>query len=158
MAIKMKEKYDKYCGDIDKMNKLIYMGLILDPNLKYIGIQLIVHFMYGQDKGETVAEDIKKFANKLFEEYRVIYTPTIHLSGESSILSTSASSSKEGSLDIMYSISEQMVQALICGQDWIRAQLRKPKLDMEENIEELEKIEKDLKNANIDDEIIFVTE
>lgn len=64
--------------------------------------------MYGQDKGETIAEDIKKFANKLFEEYRVIYTPTIHLSGESSILSTSASSSKEGSLDIMYSISEQV--------------------------------------------------
>ncbi|VFQ69629.1 unnamed protein product [Cuscuta campestris] len=42
--------------------------------------------------------------------------------------------------------------------DWIRAQLRKPKLDMEENLEELEKMEKDLKNANIDDDLIFVTE
>ncbi|VFQ69281.1 unnamed protein product [Cuscuta campestris] len=42
--------------------------------------------------------------------------------------------------------------------DWIRAQLCKPKLDMEENLEELEKMEKDLKNANIDDDLIFVTE
>ncbi|VFQ69765.1 unnamed protein product [Cuscuta campestris] len=53
---------------------------------------------------------------------------------------------------------KEMVQALICGQDWIRALLRKKKLDMEENLQELENLEKDLKDVNIEDDLIFVTE
>ncbi|XP_052482956.1 putative AC transposase [Gossypium raimondii] len=34
MAIKMKEKYDKYWGDIDKMNLLMFVACILDPRQK----------------------------------------------------------------------------------------------------------------------------
>lgn len=32
MARKMKEKYDKYWGSLDKMNKVIYYAVILDPS------------------------------------------------------------------------------------------------------------------------------
>ncbi|KAG8491002.1 hypothetical protein CXB51_014142 [Gossypium anomalum] len=34
MAIKMKEKYDKYWGDIDKINLLIFVACVLDPRQK----------------------------------------------------------------------------------------------------------------------------
>ena len=31
MAVKMKDKYDKYWGDPEKMNKYIFIAAILDP-------------------------------------------------------------------------------------------------------------------------------
>ena len=34
MAIKMKEKFDKYWGDPEKMNNLIFIAAILDPRYK----------------------------------------------------------------------------------------------------------------------------
>ncbi|KAK5772051.1 hypothetical protein PVK06_048312 [Gossypium arboreum] len=42
MAIKMKDKYDKYWGDIDKMNLLVFVACVLDPRqkLKYLEFAL----------------------------------------------------------------------------------------------------------------------
>lgn len=39
MAIRRKSKYDKYLGDIEKINKLLFVVVILDPQCKLVIIK-----------------------------------------------------------------------------------------------------------------------
>uniref|UniRef100_A0A803MEC5 Uncharacterized protein n=1 Tax=Chenopodium quinoa TaxID=63459 RepID=A0A803MEC5_CHEQI len=51
-----------------------------------------------------------------------------------------------------------MVQALLCTQDWLRAK-EVPIVDVEENLKELEEIEKEVQRGesiDVDDEVVFV--
>ncbi|XP_074305722.1 zinc finger BED domain-containing protein RICESLEEPER 2-like [Silene latifolia] len=246
MAKDMKDKYNKYWGNIDKMNMLIYMGVILDPNFKFLGLQLALHGMYEKDDAEVLARKIKQFAYDFFSEYRRIYAPVTPHS-EDPDMSTSIPTSGGGSLALMKSISEQVkikmrgfggdsstgfvrtefdryldeqkgedepsnildwwklneprfpvlarmardvlampistvasesafsaggrtldrfrssltpktVQGLICAQDWIRAEIRKSNVDVEESLEDLEKLEIDTEKLSGEDRLIFVTD
>ncbi|XP_077223462.1 zinc finger BED domain-containing protein RICESLEEPER 2-like [Tasmannia lanceolata] len=49
MVRRMKEKYDKYWGDIEKMNKLIYIAVVLDPRNKmdFVKFALIDIYIWG---------------------------------------------------------------------------------------------------------------
>uniref|UniRef100_A0A803N923 Uncharacterized protein n=1 Tax=Chenopodium quinoa TaxID=63459 RepID=A0A803N923_CHEQI len=52
----------------------------------------------------------------------------------------------------------KMVQALLCTQDWLRAK-EVPIVDVEENLKELEEIEKEVQRGesnDVDDEVVFV--
>uniref|UniRef100_A0A803MQS7 hAT-like transposase RNase-H fold domain-containing protein n=1 Tax=Chenopodium quinoa TaxID=63459 RepID=A0A803MQS7_CHEQI len=91
MDIAMKQKFDKYWGNVNKMNKLIYVASILDPHCKFILIELSLIDMHGKEKGSKLANE--------------------------------------------------MVQALICSQDWLRAKGLSI-IDVEETLKELEEIEK----------------
>ncbi|XP_021767679.1 zinc finger BED domain-containing protein RICESLEEPER 2-like [Chenopodium quinoa] len=56
MAITMQQKFDKYWGDIEKMNVLIYMGTILDPKVKFVGLKLSFARMYPSSKDEELSQ------------------------------------------------------------------------------------------------------
>uniref|UniRef100_A0A803NAB0 Uncharacterized protein n=1 Tax=Chenopodium quinoa TaxID=63459 RepID=A0A803NAB0_CHEQI len=73
MAIAMKKKFDKYWGDVNKMNKFIYVALLLDPHSKMVIVELTLTDMHGPEKGTKLANDVKEFAYSLFEEYRKMY-------------------------------------------------------------------------------------
>ena len=75
MAIVMKKKIDKYWGNIEKIDLLIYMGIILDPKVKLIGLKLVFTQMYGTPKGEELGEDVYSKAYHLFNDYRRMYVP-----------------------------------------------------------------------------------
>uniref|UniRef100_A0A803MKJ5 HAT C-terminal dimerisation domain-containing protein n=1 Tax=Chenopodium quinoa TaxID=63459 RepID=A0A803MKJ5_CHEQI len=56
------------------------------------------------------------------------------------------------------SLTPKMVQALLCTQDWLRAK-EVPIVDVEENLKELEEIEKEVQRGesnDVDDEVVFV--
>ena len=57
------------------MNVFIYMGVILDPNVKLIGLKLAFTQMYGTPKGEELGEDVYCKACHLFDDYRMMYVP-----------------------------------------------------------------------------------
>ncbi|KAL4362779.1 hypothetical protein GQ457_04G027140 [Hibiscus cannabinus] len=50
MAMKMKDKYDKYWGDIDKMNMLIFVACVLDPRQKLNYLEFALSEMYNSGK------------------------------------------------------------------------------------------------------------
>ncbi|KAL2900713.1 Zinc finger BED domain-containing protein RICESLEEPER 2 [Bienertia sinuspersici] len=76
MAIAMKRKFDKYWGNVNKMNKLIYVASILDPHCKFIIVELSLIDMHGKEKGSKLANEVKEFTYTLFDEYRNMYTST----------------------------------------------------------------------------------
>ncbi|XP_074374015.1 zinc finger BED domain-containing protein RICESLEEPER 2-like [Apium graveolens] len=70
MAHKMKDKFNKYWGNLDKFNMLIYVAAILDPNVKIVGLQFTLHAMYGENDGDTLLCQIQQVTYELFDEYK----------------------------------------------------------------------------------------
>ena len=77
MAIKMKEKFDKYWEDCFKINKLLIVTSVLDPrgNMKFA-----THYfekLYGNDSAKCVEmkEMAKDLLAKLYESYNAQYKP-----------------------------------------------------------------------------------
>uniref|UniRef100_A0A7N0TNC7 Transposase n=1 Tax=Kalanchoe fedtschenkoi TaxID=63787 RepID=A0A7N0TNC7_KALFE len=74
MAKAMKAKYDKYWGDVNKMNLYIYMAALLDPQCKLFGVDIALKDMYEQRVAQDIAEKVKDFAYDMFDEYRQLYS------------------------------------------------------------------------------------
>ncbi|KAK9741788.1 hypothetical protein RND81_03G128300 [Saponaria officinalis] len=90
MAHAMKKKFDKYWGDFDKMNVLMYMGAILDPKVKLVGLKFTFTAIYGSPKDEELTEQVYSKAKVLFDEYMRLYA--------SSTPQNDSSSRMEGSI------------------------------------------------------------
>nr|XP_043626184.1 zinc finger BED domain-containing protein RICESLEEPER 2-like [Erigeron canadensis] len=91
IASAMKPKFDKYFGDVKKMNLLLYLSLILDPRNKkpYWGILLDDH--YGMDGAEVVSEKktyILEATGTLYNEYVRLHSPCSSSTTGSSTSST----------------------------------------------------------------------
>ncbi|XP_051138111.1 zinc finger BED domain-containing protein RICESLEEPER 1-like [Andrographis paniculata] len=78
MALRMKEKFDKYWGE---SNMLISLGAILDPRYKMELVDFAFPIIYGEDEASTYVSEIKKILYDLYDEYVTSYTskerPTI---------------------------------------------------------------------------------
>ncbi|XP_019170565.1 PREDICTED: zinc finger BED domain-containing protein RICESLEEPER 2-like [Ipomoea nil] len=74
MGENMKAKFEKYWGDIDKMNLMIFFANILDPRdkLEYMATQM--NHMYGEVKGKPYYEKVIAALKELFNDY-VASTP-----------------------------------------------------------------------------------
>ncbi|KAL4283691.1 hypothetical protein GQ457_16G010400 [Hibiscus cannabinus] len=70
MAMKMKDKYDKYWGDIDKMNMLIFVACVLDPRQKLNYLEFALSEMYNSGKSSEVMQKVKDTLFELFAEYK----------------------------------------------------------------------------------------
>ncbi|KAL4366344.1 hypothetical protein GQ457_05G017800 [Hibiscus cannabinus] len=70
MAMKMKDKYDKYWGDIDKMNMLIFVACVLDPRQKLNYLEFALSEMYKSGKSSEVMQKVKDTLFELFGEYK----------------------------------------------------------------------------------------
>nr|KJB30382.1 hypothetical protein B456_005G140200 [Gossypium raimondii] len=74
MAIKMKEKYDKYWGDIDKMNLLMFVACVLDPIQKLKYLEFALTEMSSSEKACEMMQKLKESLYELFDEYK----PPLH--------------------------------------------------------------------------------
>uniref|UniRef100_A0A803MKM4 BED-type domain-containing protein n=1 Tax=Chenopodium quinoa TaxID=63459 RepID=A0A803MKM4_CHEQI len=69
MATKMKEKYDKYWGDPEKMNMLI-IAVVLDPRYKLDYFEWMLIEIYDSKHAFVSVNNLKESLNALYEEYR----------------------------------------------------------------------------------------
>ena len=75
MAFSMKAKFDKYWGDPQKMNLLIFIANVLDPRdkLEYMEYQLTQ--MYGDSVGGSLFCNVKSALVELFDDYSTSVKP-----------------------------------------------------------------------------------
>ncbi|XP_042396475.1 zinc finger BED domain-containing protein RICESLEEPER 2-like [Zingiber officinale] len=85
MGIKMKNKFDKYWGDPEKMNKLLYIAVVLDPRHKLDFVEFMLIELYGDEKGERVGKIIKDTLFALYKNYKEKMEPQCNTSRVPSI-------------------------------------------------------------------------
>ncbi|KAF2289425.1 hypothetical protein GH714_036119 [Hevea brasiliensis] len=157
MGDKMKKKFDKYWGDIDKMNKLIYFATVLDPRDKFEYMEFQFCQMHGEEKGEQLFQKVKSSLIDLFNEYKMYQTDCEQISDNTSSQLSSGSGSIINLKPKLYlkhhykkqksSLTPRIVEALICAQDWTRSS--NCPINVEEDLEELEKFEEVLPSVGL---------
>ncbi|KAK5835076.1 hypothetical protein PVK06_010761 [Gossypium arboreum] len=70
MTIKIKEKYDKYWGDIDKMNLLMFVACVLVPRQKLKYLEFALSEMFSSEKAFEMMQNLKEFLYELFDKYK----------------------------------------------------------------------------------------
>ncbi|KAH6779669.1 sucrose synthase 6 [Perilla frutescens var. hirtella] len=75
MAVKMQAKYDKYWGDPTKMNKLVYLAVVIDPRYKFAFISYHFKEEFGDEEGSRLAFDVKSALQNLYEHYQSLHRP-----------------------------------------------------------------------------------
>ncbi|CAL9007223.1 unnamed protein product, partial [Prunus brigantina] len=71
VAFIMKLKFDKYWGSFDVVNKLIFLGNVLDPRMKLQMLQISFGNL-GADarKQDEIVKEVVKCLNELYNEYK----------------------------------------------------------------------------------------
>jgi hypothetical protein len=69
MALKMKNKFDKYWGDPNKINMLLYFAVIVDPRYKLKYVKFVFEDIYGESIAKDITSMIHLALVKLYEEY-----------------------------------------------------------------------------------------
>nr|XP_009775720.1 PREDICTED: zinc finger BED domain-containing protein RICESLEEPER 1-like [Nicotiana sylvestris] len=74
MAEKMKEKFKKYWGEPQKMNKMIFIAFVLDPHKKFDYVGFALEEMFGKEPGKKLIAEVDANLNSLFGEYQKKYS------------------------------------------------------------------------------------
>jgi hypothetical protein len=69
MANRMKVKYDKYWGDVEKINPLLFVASLLDPLYKMIALEYWFRLSFGVDKVKQMDTQLKWVLGRLYEHY-----------------------------------------------------------------------------------------
>ncbi|XP_031100840.1 zinc finger BED domain-containing protein RICESLEEPER 2-like [Ipomoea triloba] len=120
MGRNMKAKFEKYWGDIDKMNLMIFFANILDPRDKLEYMPTQINHMYGEEKGKPYYDKVLAGLNELFDDYSVPATSSV--SG-SSVSAAVGSASSVSSMTSVSSVSVGRPQHLL------KSQIKKQRLE-----------------------------
>jgi hypothetical protein len=66
---RMKVKYDKYWGDVEKINPLLFVASLLDPCYKMIALEYWFRLSFGVDKAKRMDTQLKWVLGRLHEHY-----------------------------------------------------------------------------------------
>jgi hAT family C-terminal dimerisation region/Domain of unknown function (DUF4413) len=81
MTNKMTGKYEKYWGNIEKVNSLIYVAVILDPRHKLEFVEFTLVNLYGEEKGKKMIKKVNDDLTLLFDEYKILHGSIINDQG-----------------------------------------------------------------------------
>ena len=75
MAMSMKKKYDKYWGNIEKMNLLIFVAVLLDPRCKLgaLSFWFKQNFDANSNEAEEMLTKVKNVFQRLYDEYALVF-------------------------------------------------------------------------------------
>ncbi|KAL5563222.1 hypothetical protein UlMin_032969 [Ulmus minor] len=97
MAFSMQQKFDKYWGNLEKMNVLLYIATILNPRCKMEAIKHGFGFLYDNETSAKLLKHIEDVLYKLYNFYKEMITPTP--SSDPPQKSASSAASSQPSLD-----------------------------------------------------------
>ncbi|KAI7737469.1 hypothetical protein M8C21_018378 [Ambrosia artemisiifolia] len=74
MSSRMKTKLDKYWGEIDKFNLLVFIASVFDPRTKFMYLEVTLCNMYGDEDGRKISGLCKNALYELFNDYKKIHS------------------------------------------------------------------------------------
>ncbi|XP_070029270.1 zinc finger BED domain-containing protein RICESLEEPER 2-like [Nicotiana sylvestris] len=74
MAERTQEKFKKYWGEPEKMNKMIFIASVLDPRNKFEYVEGVLGELFGEEKGKKINAEVYTYMNSLFGEYLKKYS------------------------------------------------------------------------------------
>ncbi|XP_031124229.1 zinc finger BED domain-containing protein RICESLEEPER 2-like [Ipomoea triloba] len=92
MGLNMKTKFEKYWGDPDKMNAIIFYANILDPRDKIAYMPYQFTQLYGDDKGESCFKNVLTCLKNLFDDY--VHGSSVSVDSATTVTGTSQSHSQ----------------------------------------------------------------
>ncbi|XP_070005868.1 zinc finger BED domain-containing protein RICESLEEPER 2-like [Nicotiana sylvestris] len=109
MAEQMQEKFKKYWGDPEKMNKMIFIASVLDPRNKFEYVEGALEELFREEKGKKINDEVYAYMNSLFREYLKKYsTESCPQSPSSSTSSNNTSNTSNGSVISASKISTKL--------------------------------------------------
>ncbi|XP_049360749.1 zinc finger BED domain-containing protein RICESLEEPER 2-like [Solanum verrucosum] len=69
MAESIRDKFRKYWGEPDNMNKIIFISTVLDPRNKLAYVRFTIGDMFGKIIREPLADAVDKYMKALFDHY-----------------------------------------------------------------------------------------
>ncbi|XP_031108585.1 zinc finger BED domain-containing protein RICESLEEPER 2-like [Ipomoea triloba] len=148
MGANMKAKFEKYWGDIDKMNYMIFFANILDPRDKLEYMPTQINHMCGELKGKAYLENLLAALHELFDDYAISYSHSGSVSGFGSS-SGSGSGSVSPSIETVQSASAPVGRP----QYLLKSQIKKQR--MESGGRKKTELEHYLTEAIVDEENSF---
>ncbi|XP_059671033.1 zinc finger BED domain-containing protein RICESLEEPER 2-like [Cornus florida] len=85
MATKMKIKFDKYWGSIEKVNMLVVLAVVLDPRYKLKFVEFCYSQLYSIEMVHNLSKKVMDTFNCIFSEYVKFHAFTSSSSGTSNI-------------------------------------------------------------------------
>ena len=77
MGLNMKSKFNKYWGDLTKMNFLIFISNVLIPQYKCNYLKFSINIIYGDMIGGSLLDNIKSAMFELYNDY-VLEGPSVN--------------------------------------------------------------------------------
>ena len=87
----MKVKYDKYWGSVERINKLIFIAVVLDPLYKLDYISFCFSNIYEDAMAKVMVDGIKNYFIRLYAYYKFYDNAQDHHQSESRLTSKSMS-------------------------------------------------------------------
>lgn len=69
MATKMKSKYDKYWGDPDHINPMLFLAVVLDPRYKLKYLKFCFESLYDTQTVAKLVVKVEQILHRLFNQY-----------------------------------------------------------------------------------------
>jgi hypothetical protein len=69
MALKMKMTYDKYWGNPDRLNMLLLIAMVLDPQSKMKLVVWLATRIYGSAQAESLETKLDAYLKSMYDEY-----------------------------------------------------------------------------------------
>ena len=69
MAQRMKLKYDKYWGSVDRINPMLFMAIVVDPKYKLKYVKFWFKQWYDKEKADELGLRVKEALNRLYKHY-----------------------------------------------------------------------------------------
>ena len=80
MARKMKEKFDKYWGNIDKVNMMLLVAVVLDPRFKLKYVKYCYNSIYPSQKVNELVRRITELMHRMYVHYNMLDATSHNLS------------------------------------------------------------------------------
>jgi len=69
MATKMKSKYDKYWGDPDNINPMLFLAVVLDPRFKLKYLKFCFESLYDTQTVAKLVVKVEQILHRLYNHY-----------------------------------------------------------------------------------------